>query len=601
MRKLVLTILLSFLVLNLSTADEIFHSNVFIAEESYFADGLDEALSFEAEGKYDDALSVYFKLLNKAEKWSKEHSNGQPFYKANLYYDIYHTTPLMARYLPVEDYIIEQISTLPKEAKNRFSQRVSGTAKLALEAALKNHDRAAVQRIADRYWLAHDGDYYLQLAGQLAFEAGDFQIASNYFGKLYKAWETKFDDNPIRVLYLGASLLAAKREYDFKNYVEEAKRRYKGLSITINKKFYPDITELLEREKLSKFINEYSITRKKLGYQVWGGDETHSLLAPDFDNFLGAAKQFQNPVQKVGTPRTYDYYYGRRTKNAYFNVPAVFENTLVFAGLKHLLLLDIDKNGYMHAKYPEIPFPKRGNFPKYTAATQALFKFYPVLSGNYLYGVFQQNSSASSSRYRRRGISNSRVLCCLDIEQEGKLVWWVPGDIYNSKYTKQQRDLLSKIVIDNAIVVVGDRLYATGLLPLAQETEYYLLCFDATPDEKVGGRLLWYRELATELSPSLGWRGYSSLNTPSFSALTYDGGLLYLLTNTGIFVCADAVEGRIKYILRYMRPRNVVDSNRNRWTSTGASLYGTHFQFNPVFSFRGNVYIAPMDARKCMS
>ena len=90
----------------------------------------------------------------------------------------------MARYLPVEDFITEQISLLPIDTRKRFAQLISGTAEAELRNAIEKHDRALVQRIADKYWvdfaLSNDITSRNYSSYQIAFE---WHISCSHYQK----------------------------------------------------------------------------------------------------------------------------------------------------------------------------------------------------------------------------------------------------------------------------------------------------------------------------------------------------------------------------------------------------------------------------------
>ncbi|MCK5347122.1 MAG: hypothetical protein KAR20_27120, partial [Candidatus Heimdallarchaeota archaeon] len=259
MRRIILLTLFLLITSSVTNSEDTFHSDLFITQESLFANKLEQALSLELEERFNEALTVYINLLNKLnnidkEEQDSEDNNGDDnrhvFYQADLYKDIYDKKALLGRYLTVRGFVLGQIAELPIEIRKRYQRLISGKSDILFKEAIRVHDKNAIQQIAENYFLAEKGYEYLFYAGKLAFESADFALCTYYLEKLYDYWNDEFSENSLSILYLASSYLGSGDIFKFESFKRTAETKYKGLSITINNQVHNDITELLTIEKL---------------------------------------------------------------------------------------------------------------------------------------------------------------------------------------------------------------------------------------------------------------------------------------------------------------------------------------------------------------
>ncbi|MCD4655948.1 MAG: hypothetical protein K8S87_00240 [Planctomycetes bacterium] len=615
MRRIILLALFLLFTSAITNSEDIFNSDIYITEESLFANKLEQALSFELEERYDEALTVYINLLNKLDKietneQDAENANHHVFYQANLYKDIYDKKTLFGRYLTVKGFVLGQIAELPIEVRKRYQRLISGKSDILFTDAIRTRNKRAIQQIAENYFLAENGYEYLFHAGRLAFESADFALCAYYLEKLFDYWNDEFSENSLNILYLASSYVGSGDFYKFENFKRSASSHYKGLSITINSTVYNDVTELLTVEKLRKLIlNNLKNTDTILR---WGSDLKNSDLQFDFEKFTGSTVNISTPNDSGSNSRSN---FRRKTIIRGFgsgNDPNEPVNMMIPAFSKDKIIVANDdtvqqikfENNEISKTISKIKYPESIYFPRNKFSGKDVYKNSIVVTGRYAYGVFDKGEEKSNNYYYYPSYQTARgkVLTCIDLEDNNKVVWWVPGqaeELDLEKFNDIPIQFLSEVGIDNSFVLNDNRLYAAGIYPDDQEAIYYIMSFDATPDDKTGGSLLWKTKIATELKAS--WGGYrENRSMPPFT-LKYYSGFLYVLTNAGIFACLDTSTGNIKYINRYMRPKNISSPDSQRswgWGSNYQPLQGTHWQYNPIIVHKGFVYITPIDSRK---
>lgn len=176
--------------------------------------------------------------------------------------------------------------------------------------------------------------------------------------------------------------------------------------------------------------------------------------------------------------------------------------------------------------------------------------------------VYVQLGSSTVAPLRRQGAALDSMLVCLDVSQEGKLVW-------------QRRIDELDTVFEGAPVVVGDRLYIASRTG-GSMLQSMVRCYDART-----GDLLWTR-LVCE-SPQSG-RYYDQLNA-STGLLTAGGGMVFYSTNLGAVAALDGDSGDIRWIWTYERQIESYYARR----STGSTL-------NPAVYWDGKLFVAPADS-----
>ncbi len=605
------------IICSISNSEDVFNSDVYITEESLFANKIEQALALELEESFDAALTVYINLLNKLDNIDIEEQNDDSvvednnrhvFYQADLYTDIYDKKALFSRYLTVKGFILGQIAELPVEIRMRYQRLISSKADILFNEAISTHDKDAIQQIAENYFLAEKGFEYLFYAGKLAFESGDFALCVYYLEKLYDYWNDEFSENSLAILYLASSYVGSGDIYKFESFKSTAASKYKGQSIIIKNQVYNDVTQLLTIEKL-KNLTLNNLKNADLILR-WGSDIKDSDIQFDFEKFTGSSVTISTP-NNTSTDSQSNYsrriiirgWGGSNNQNELMNmmIPTFSENRIVIANDDSIQQIEF-KEKEITKTTSKIKYPESIYFPHNKYSTKDINKNCIVVSGRYAYGVFDKGEEKSSSYYYYPSYRNARgkVLTCIDLEDNNKVVWWVPGqaeDLDLERFNNIPIQFLTEVGIDNSFVLNENKIFAAGIYPEDKEAKYYVMSFDATPNSETGGRLLWKTKIVTEGN----WSSYNENKSMPPFALKYYSGFLYVLTNAGIFACLDTSTGNIKYLNRYMRPKNVATPDSQRswgWGYNYQPLQGTHWKYNPVFVHKGFIYITPMDSRK---
>lgn len=158
-------------------------------------------------------------------------------------------------------------------------------------------------------------------------------------------------------------------------------------------------------------------------------------------------------------------------------------------------------------------------------------------------------------------------LICLDLNQEGKLLWKIPA-----------RKLLNdgSWRFEGTPVVVSGKAFVT-LCRRRPQLELTVVCLDCAD-----GRLLWQQPIGG-FRVSVG----DSYNRVSHLLMTAGGGRLYLSTDLGLIISLNSVDGRFEWALTY----------ETRTDESPAILSDPQQKgIRPAMFFKGKLIVAPNDS-----
>lgn len=189
-----------------------------------------------------------------------------------------------------------------------------------------------------------------------------------------------------------------------------------------------------------------------------------------------------------------------------------------------------------------------------------------TIAGGRLYARMGSPVTCSSTAELRREFPSDLV--CLDLTQEGKLVWkFAAHELFPEDPPWRY---------EGTPVVVGGRAYVT-LCRRHPQLELMVACLDASD-----GRLLWRRPIGA-FRTSVD----ESHNRVSHLLLTVGGGRLFLSTDAGAIVAMDAVDGRLEWTITYeSRPEE------------GPPALSDHYRKGllPAMFHQGLLFVAPSDS-----
>ena len=174
-------------------------------------------------------------------------------------------------------------------------------------------------------------------------------------------------------------------------------------------------------------------------------------------------------------------------------------------------------------------------------------------------------TSSSSAELRRDPVSD---LICLDLKQEGRLVWKVASHELMLDDGSWQ--------FEGSPVVVQGRAYV-AMCRRHPQLELMVVCLDASD-----GRRQWQKSLG-------GFRSVveESKNRISHLLLTHGGGKVFLSTDAGAIVALDAFDGRLEWAITY-------ESRIEDLIATRPELYTSGVR--PCLYHAGLVFAAPTDS-----
>lgn len=188
------------------------------------------------------------------------------------------------------------------------------------------------------------------------------------------------------------------------------------------------------------------------------------------------------------------------------------------------------------------------------------------IAGDRLYARMGTPVTSSSSSELRRDPNSD--LICLDLKQEGRLVWKISAQ-------ELMRDDGSWQFEGTPVVVQG-RAYV-ALCRRHPQLELMVVCLDASD-----GRAQWQKSVG-------GFRSVveESKNRISHLLLTYGGGKVFLSTDAGAVLALDAFDGRLEWAISY-------ESRSVDLTATRTELYTSAVR--PCLYHAGLVFAAPTDS-----
>ena len=189
-----------------------------------------------------------------------------------------------------------------------------------------------------------------------------------------------------------------------------------------------------------------------------------------------------------------------------------------------------------------------------------------TIAGGRLYARMGSPVTCSSTAELRREFASDLV--CLDLTQEGKLVWkFASHELFPEDPPWRY---------EGTPVVVGGRAYV-AVCRRHPQLELMVACLAASD-----GRLLWKRPIGA-FRTSVD----DSHNRVSHLLLTAGGGRLFLSTDAGAIVAMDAIDGRLEWAVTYeSRPDDTPPVQRDL---SGKGLV-------PAMFHQGRLFVAPSDA-----
>ncbi|MEI8018648.1 MAG: PQQ-binding-like beta-propeller repeat protein [Schlesneria sp.] len=449
------------------------------------------------------------------------------------------TSGNVATYLNVATRCNVLMSRVSREGRLAYRQKVDPQAKRWFEAWQRTRDDAELLRIIHQAFLSSYGDDALLALGESAWDRGEFSTARSWWEQLVPLPEkanpanypnllrypdSEFDQPTILARTVMCSILeqepirAAEEIRQFSEKFPTAEGWLAG-------------QQGLLCDRLRQVLDDSKQwARKKTKAEV----ETFALSPSRFRRIsesidVGALRWFQ-PLMTRSLRRPLAPIPLRKELSFF---PVVYDKIVLVNdsdSIRAWNILTGDPAWQSDQQGSAVIYPSTQSEPSNGLEQICVgLQFYTMtIDGHRLYARMGSPVTSSSNRQYRELESD---LVCLDLSQEGKLIWKISS-------RELFRDDLWRF--EGTPVIVNGRAYFVASRRRPQ-LEIMVACLDASD-----GRLIWQR-------PVGGFRSSvdDSFNRVSHLLLTAGGGKVFLSTDVGAIVALDDQDGRLEWAVTY--------------------------------------------------
>lgn len=601
------------------------NNKVRVNDEEEFAERIREAEMEGAAGRYDRALRIYESLLADADRWETDPPGGSG--RATLTVPVETTMsnreagsaqgepnePMAVTilYRPLRDVVLERIWELPGDARRPYLDSIRVVAGQALTEALAARNRARIQEVADRFWMSSSGPAALDIAGSLAFEAGDFLVASHYFEKLWERDEVLFFEDFTRLMRLAGCYDMAGDTWSLSDLYRRARRRVEGLTIRLGAERVR-IDELIlgsiarsypvdhprhahEGAALSSYLPIAQTAKSPAGWPMPGGQPARGRTMPSFTEFTDRTWT-KNLADVFGAD-------GNDPRMGMYGMPMQTGRNIAIAAEDGRVVVTGPTSGLI-INLPESPTARSLSVVPIQAKQFLPSDSTPNNGGGYWYGYYQAESSyympaiengrmyaffhSTDQRGRAMGAVGQQVIGAFDLAAEGKILWYAPRneiDPDNAEFMRQMNFGTSPLPINGDVLMAGKR-------NVEGEHRYYVICLDGSQQ----GRVRWITKLGSYQTSTMNWRGPADMPS-EVMPLAASGGMVFTGTNSGALAGIDALTGRLRWVMKYTRPNMYADMNAFRY---GQVQTVRQWNNDPPVVAHGALFATPVDSNRVM-
>ncbi len=486
------------------------------------------------------------------------------------------TAGSVASYLNVAARCNVLMSRVSREGRLAYRQKVDPQAKRWFEAWQRTRDDAELLRIIHQAFLSSYGDDALLAVGESAWDRGDFSTARSWWEQLIPLPENVNPANYPTVLrypdaeYDQPTILA--RTVMCSILEREAVRAAEEIRQFSEK--YPTAEGWLAGkqgllgERLKEALNDSKRwSQKKSIAEV----ETFGLASSRFrkvtESIDVGALRWAHQLRPNLLRRPVDTFPFQKEFLSYF--PVTYGKIVLvndWDAIRAWNILTGEPAWKSDLRDSAIIYPSTAIEPSIIPdQTSVGVPFYTMtIDGHRLYARMGSPVTSSSNRQYRELESD---LVCLDLSQEGKLIW---------KISSRELFREDSWRFEGTPVIVDGRAYFAACRRRPQ-LELIVACLDATD-----GRLLWQR-------PVGGFRSSveDGFNRVSHLLLTAGGGRVFLSTDVGAVGALDDRDGRLEWAVTY--------ESRTDDSPATQSNPGRKTLLPPLFH-QGLLFVAPNDA-----
>ncbi len=482
----------------------------------------------------------------------------------------------VATYLNVATRCNVLMSRVSREGRLAYRQKVDPQAKRWFEAWQRTRDDAELLRIVHQAFLSSYGDDALLALGESAWDRGEFSTARSWWEQLVPLPEkanpsnypnllrypdSEFDQPTILARTVMCSILerepirAAEEIRQFSERYPTAEGWLAGKQGVLCDR----LRQVLDDSK--------QWARRKTNAEV----ETFALSPSRFRRIpesidVGALRWFQ-PLMTRSLRRPVEPIHVKKELLSFF--PVVYDKIVLvndWDSIQAWNILTGEPAWQSDQRDSAIIYPSNigdpSNIPEQICVGVPFNTM--TIDGSRLYARMGSPVTSSSNRQYRELESD---LVCLDLTQEGKLIW---------KLSSRElfRDDLWRF--EGTPIIVNGRAYFAASRRRPQ-LELMVACLDASD-----GRMLWQR-------PVGGFRSSvdDSFNRVSHLLLTAGGGKVFFSTDVGAIVALDDQDGRLEWAVTY----------ESRTDESPAALSNPDQKgLLPPLFHQGLLFVAPNDA-----
>lgn len=503
------------------------------------------------------------------------------------------------RFVNVRDYCHLQLATLPAEALALYRDRVDAQARRLYEEGVRQHDAASLTQVLQQYFCSSSGDDALLALGDLALEAGNTGRARGFWERILPAkyWDrftpppVEANDSTIWLLYPDTDLdqaavrarliLVSILQGDLRPAHDSLQtfRRECGAAQGSLGGRHVCYAEFLE--DLLAQSAEWPAERADRSWLTFGGAAERTKVYPQALETGSVAWAVDLPEMSVGeSSLTAGARRVAETRGQLLSYhPVIFEHLVLVSTLDDIRAYDLETGQPMWAESDDQPYFYKlpGEHLEQRGGGQAMVPSFGVPRFTLTVSnrrVYARLGSPRTSRPSDMPLSLKRShLVCLDLDDEGSLVWNI-SDALDGDVTDRSWAFEGSPVVDADGVYVA--LRRSGVRP-----QQYIACFD--PET---GRQKWRRLICAADTPAQGQEEITH------NLLTLHAGTLYACTNLGAVAAIDTRDGEIQWIRRYPRAHHVDFSKQAK-----------HFyrDLTPCVYYHGLLFVAPSDSELVMA
>ena len=553
-----------------------FREAVSVDVETQVVKTLESAREHIIEGQWEPAVAILQELID---------SSGDTLIPVEV-----------GRYSNTGDYCHLLISQFPDAGLQAYRDRVDAQAREWFEAGQAALDETLLLRVIENAFNSSFGDEALWLAGELAFDRGQYALARQYWSLLVPSGEDADDgsaapdslDDPAAVpppIYLTYPDPSPTKQVVLARLVLcsifEGDTTRANRELAICRTQFPDATGTLAGRTgiLVDILSDVLLETTS-----WNDVETvsNAKTAPggrlSRSGLPGPTPRTREMIWRQSIPG--NRFQGLTSRTALETeappsfFPLVDQGAVFICGADSVFAFDlatgrakwaIDDNddGRIYSNILERPVTP--HLPPAGLAWYAL-----CLSEGRLYA---RMGPPVMRRSRNEGNSFSEIIGLDVAQREGELVFHVTSDVLDPDAESPEATSWS---FEGTPLVSDGRVYVSARRGFPED-ETVVTCFDAN-----SSRLLWRRKVCASLK-----RAGDRFNLIGQNLLALGDGRLFLTTGTGAVAALDAANGRIQWVVTYQSdgknaPHELSDPRRHGLT--------------PCVFHRGIVYAAPNDS-----